>query len=498
MYSLSKKEFKKISRQGNLIPIFQEIIADLETPVSSFLKISGKSDYAFLLESVEGEEKIARYSFLSANPRLIFKSKGRRIEITAVNTGHKAPKKVKSFVTNLDPLEEVKKIMSEYKFVDVKGLPRFCGGMVGYLGYDTVRFFEQLPDKNPDDLKLPDIFLVLTDSLLIFDHSRHKIKIVTCAFLGKDGKRPIELAYDEAIKKIDSLVGKLKKPLRQRLPRRRIITHKITSNLTAQNFKAMVLRAKQYIRNGDIIQAVLSQRFETRLSSDAFSVYRALRSINPSAYMYFLKLKELSIVGSSPELLVRCEQGIVETRPIAGTRPRGKNDAEDKQLAADLINDAKEKAEHIMLVDLGRNDLGRICQEGSVAVSEFMKIEKYSHVMHIVSNVIGRLKKGKDAYDVLRAAFPAGTVTGAPKVRAMEIIEELENVRRGPYAGCVGYFSFSGNLDTCITIRTIAIKKDRAFFQAGAGIVADSQPQKEYVETVNKAAALVCAIKTAR
>lgn len=495
MYSLTFQEFKKLAKKGNLIPIYKEIVADLETPVSSFLKISKNSDYAFLLESVEGEEKIARYSFLSSNPAFVFKSKNKQIEICEFSCGGYL--KTKRFTTSHDPIDEIKKIMKPYKFVNISGLPRFSGGMVGFIGYDTVRFFEKLPDKNPDDLKLPDILLMLTDTILIFDHSRHTIKIICCAYLGNKNEISLSFAYKKAINKIEELFCRLKKPLEPAITaKNRDANLKITSNLTKNRFKAIVLKAKEYIRQGDIIQAVLSQRFKTKLSGDAFSVYRNLRSINPSAYMYFLKLKNFSIVGSSPELLVRCEKGIVETRPIAGTRPRGKNESEDEKFARDLIRDEKERAEHIMLVDLGRNDLGRVCSEGSVVVSEFMKIEKYSHVMHLVSNVKGALKKGKDMYDVLRAAFPAGTVTGAPKVRAMEIIEELENLRRGPYAGCVGYFSFSGNLDTCITIRTIIVKDAVAYFQAGAGIVADSAPEKEFKETVNKAKALILAINS--
>ncbi|MDP2938981.1 MAG: anthranilate synthase component I [Candidatus Omnitrophota bacterium] len=490
MYSLTKKEFKKLSKKGNLIPIFREILADMETPVSSFLKISQASDYAFLLESVEGQEKIARFSFLATNPSMIFKNKGRQIQIFKGNKLNG-----KKILLNKDPLDYIKDIMSQYRFVNVKGLPRFCGGMVGYIGYDTVRFFEKLPDKNPDDLNLPDILLILADNLLIFDHLNHKIKIVSLAYV--DNKNSLNFAYQKAINKIEELANALKKPLkiREPIPRKKaFLKNRIISNLTKQQFYSNVVKAKKYIKQGDVIQVVLSQRFRTKLTSDSFSVYRRLRSINPSAYMYFLKFKDLTIVGSSPELLVRCEKEVVETRPIAGTRPRGKNELEDKKFERDLINDEKEKAEHIMLVDLGRNDLGRVCREGSVLVTEFMQIEKYSHVMHLVSNVKGYLKRGKDIFDVLRAVFPAGTVTGAPKVRSMEIIEELENVKRGAYAGCVGYFSFSGNLDTCITIRTIIIKNGTAFFQAGAGIVADSKPQKEYLETLNKAKALVCAI----
>jgi anthranilate synthase component I len=490
MHFPAQKEFIALTRKGNLIPVYREVFADLETPVSAFLKLSQGKDYAYLLESVEGEEKIARFSFLATDPRLIFKSNGRNIEISDLQRN---PPRVKKFVTSSDPLSEIKKIMAGFKAVPVAGLPRFSGGLVGYMGYDTVRFFERLPQKNPDDLKVADMMFMLTDSLVIFDHLNHKIKVVCCCHV--DNRQKAAAIYRSAVKKIDRLVkiieGSAKLPV---LETPQCDTKvKLVSNFTRKSFMNMVSRAKEYIRRGDVIQVVPSQRLKMKLSTTPFNIYRRLRSINPSPYMYYLKFKQLYIVGSSPELLVRCEEGIADTRPIAGTRRRGKNEIEDKLLEKDLLSDIKERAEHLMLVDLGRNDLGRVCTPGSVKVTEFMKIERYSHVMHIVSNVKGKLSRGKDIYDLIRATFPAGTVTGAPKVRAMEIIEELENTRRGIYAGSVGYFSFSGNLDTCITIRTIVIKGKTAYIQAGGGVVQDSRPAGEYEESMNKAKAQVCA-----
>lgn len=495
MYSLSLRQFLKLTKKGNVIPVFKEISADLDTPVSAFLKIK-KSDYAFLLESVEGQEKIARFSFLGSNPSLIFKTKGRNIEIDRPKE-----KSVKRFVASATPLDEIKKIMKDFKPVSVAGLPRFYGGLVGYIGYDTVRFFESIPDKNPDDLRLHDAVLILTDTLLIFDHINHTIKIVNNIILSKNksvsSQRYKKKIYENAIKKIEAIHNELCKPLIEGKTEKKNKPLKIESNFKKQEFENIVRKAKEYIKKGDIIQVVLSQRFKVEILRQPFEIYRDLRSLNPSPYMFFLKLKDVEFIGSSPEMLVRCEDGVIQTRPIAGTRPRGKNQQEDERLAKELINDKKERAEHLMLVDLGRNDLGRVSLSGRVEVTEFMGVEKYSHVMHLVSEVRGALdKKRYDAYDVLKAAFPAGTVSGSPKIRAMEIIDELENLRRGPYAGCVGYFSFSHNMDTCITIRTIIVKGNSAYIQAGAGIVADSNPLKEYAESVNKARALIEAIKS--
>lgn len=489
MFYPNKEDFIKLAKKANLIPVYSQILADFETPLSSFAKID-KGDYSFLFESVEGGERIARYSFLGSSPSLVFSSKGNKVSL------HEG--KVTNSFTAKDPIDELKKILSRYKFANVKGLPRFCGGLVGFLGYDMVRFMEDIPDKNPCDLKVPDSVFMLTDTILIFDHVDHTIKVVSNVHVESDPSR----SYSEATEKIDKIIKHLKDPPPRELSEDSI-KHKtkelnLKSNFTKAEFENIVKKAKEYIRKGDIIQAVLSQRFRTPVESSPFQIYRALRSINPSPYMYYLKLGDFSLVGSSPEVMVRCEDGTVELRPIAGTRPRGASGKEDESLMGELLADPKERAEHIMLVDLGRNDVGRVCDYKSVTVSDFMTIEKYSHVMHIVSDVSGRLKRGKDVFDVMRATFPAGTVTGAPKVRAMEIIDELETVRRQTYAGCVGYFSFSGNLDTCITIRTILIKDKIAYIQAGAGIVADSEPEKEYQETVNKAKALVKAIEMAR
>jgi anthranilate synthase component 1 len=490
MYYPDKKEFLRLARKGNVIPVYKEISADLDTPVSAFLKI-GRYDYKYLLESVEGQEKIARYSFLGIQPSLVFQTKGRKVTIIDLRN-----KKHKGFMFSKTPLEQIRKIMQEFKFVDVKGLPRFCGGFVGYIGYDTVRFFERLPESNPDELAVPDCLFVLTDTLLIFDHLKHTIKIVYCIFLSSESKLRAEALYQQALGKIDSLHQRLNRPIRSK---REISGYKkigrLKANLSEREFRKIVKKAKGHIRKGDIIQVVLSLRFSADIKGiKPFDIYRRLRSLNPSPYMFFLDFKDVKLIGSSPEMLVRCEADLVQTRPIAGTRPRGENKTQDEALQRELICDEKEKAEHLMLVDLGRNDLGRVCRKGKVQVTTFMSVERYSHVMHLVSEIQGRLQKDKTIYDVLKAAFPAGTVTGSPKIRAMEIIDELENTRRGPYAGCVGYFSFSGNLDTCITIRTIVIKKDRAYIQAGAGIVADSVPAREYREVVNKARAQIEAI----
>lgn len=492
MFYPSLKEFLKLSKKGNVIPVYKEINADLDTPVSAFLKIR-KGDYAFLLESVEGQEKVARYSFLGSLPSLVFKSSGRNIEIS-----YPAKKSVRRFVTRVTPIDEIKKIMQDFRSVQVEGLPRFCGGLVGFIGYDMARFFEELPDKNPDELKAPDAVLMLADTLLIFDHVNHNIKIVSNVILPKNKTSQGERAalFNKAVKKIESIQADFNRALAETKAKEPSQKIRFTSNFKKSEFEKAVRKAKEYIKRGDIIQVVPSQRFRLKTDREPLAIYRSLRSLNPSPYMYFLKLKDMHLVGASPEMLVRCEDGIVETRPIAGTRPRGNTESEDNRLAGELINDEKERAEHLMLVDLGRNDLGRVSSPGSVEVDEFMSVERYSHVMHLVSDVKGRLdNKRYDIYDVLKATFPAGTVSGSPKIRAMEIIDELENTRRGPYAGCVGYFSFSHNMDTCITIRTILIKGKSAYVQAGAGIVADSVPAKEYIETVNKAAALMEAIR---
>jgi anthranilate synthase component 1 len=499
---MTQEEFLKLSTHGNLIPVYKEVPGDLETPVSAYYKLAAGCAYSFLLESVEGEEKIARYSFIARDPELIFTSKGHEAQILRlVGLKHKAER----ISFNGSPLSVVRQLMKDYRTVDVAGLPRFYGGMVGYLSYDCVRFFERLPDKTKDDLKLPDICLALTKNLVVFDHRHHTIKVVSCVHIAQGEGRDSKIKkYNAAHKSIDVLIADLRKQLPlipsltkegERLKKTKKIL--VTSNCTKSEYEQMVLKGKAHIKAGDIFQIVPSQRFTVNISVNAFEIYRCLRVLNPSPYMFYLNFNGLQLVGASPELLVRCENGLVETRPIAGTRPRGANEAEDQALMKDLLADPKEKAEHIMLVDLGRNDLGRVCVKGTVRLSEFMGVEKYSHVMHIVSNVQGRLRKDKDALDVLEAVFPAGTVSGAPKIRAMEIIEDLEAQKRGPYAGAVGYFSFSKNLDTCITIRTIVVHKGKAYVQAGGGVVADSDPATEYMESMNKAKAQIRAIELA-
>lgn len=489
-------EFLRISKRGNLIPVYEEILADMDTPVSAYLKLGGSP--SFLLESVEGGEKWARYSFIGSRPSRIIKSWGNRVEIRDIKKG------LKRFNTE-DPLEIIKKEVTAYQPVDIKGLPRFYGGFVGYLGYDMVRFFERIYDYKRPGLGLPDMFFMLTDTMLIFDSLKQKIKIVSIACL--EDKNP-EDAYIEASKKINEIIRRLRGlKVNRRMKDRRSMNPEMTvkstysgfssSFITEEAFEEAVLRGKEYIMSGDVVQVVLSQSFERDCFVNPFNIYRALRVINPSPYMYYLDTKDAKIIGSSPEILVRLEGGKIILRPIAGTRKRGETEEEDRALEEDLMKDPKERAEHIMLVDLGRNDVGRVAEIGSVKVTELMTVERYSHVMHLVSNIQGNLKKGLDAFDVLRSCFPAGTVTGAPKVRAMEIIDELEPTKRGIYAGAVGYFSFSGNMDTCITIRTLVIKDNKVYVQAGAGIVADSVPKKEYLETVNKAMGMMNAVEMA-
>ena len=495
MNHLSQEEFLKLSSQGNLIPVYREIPGDLETPVSAYYKLSVGHTYSFLLESVEGEETIARYSFIARDPQLVFTSNAQEARILRFVNGKQSAEKI-SFSGS--PLSVVRELMKDYRAVDVAGLPRFYGGMVGFLSYDCVRFFERLPVKTTDDLKLPDICLALAKDLVIFDHRYHTIKAVSCVHLSKGDSKDAKIKkYKAAQKIIDALIAGLQKPLVLPKSRKSIKKITVTSNCTKPHFEQMVIKGKAHIKAGDIFQIVLSQRLKVDISVNAFEIYRSLRVLNPSPYMFYLNFDGLQLVGASPELLVRCDNGLVETRPLAGSRPRGASELEDQALIKDLLADPKERAEHVMLVDLGRNDLGRVCDKGTVRVSEFMKVEKYSHIMHIVSNVQGTLSKDKDALDVLEAAFPAGTLSGAPKIRAMEIIEDLETQKRGPYGGCVGILSFSKNLDTCITIRTIVVHKGKAYVQAGAGIVADSDPATEYTETMNKAKAQIRAIELA-
>ena len=492
----SKEDFLKKAEQGNLIPVYREILADLETPVTAFMKIDQGSGHSFLLESADRSGYMGQHSFLGANPSVVFKTKGNRVRIERNG-------EAEEWVSD-DPYGELRKLVEVYRPVPDASLPPFYGGAVGYFAYDMIRFFEELPDDTEDDLDLPDAFFIITDTILIFDHLNHTIKILCNAHVGEMDP---ETAYETAREQIDRLAKLLAKPL----PEERAApvigdgsNVEIRSNFTQDRFEEIVRIAKEYIRQGDIIQTVLSQRFETELDIPPFQVYRALRSINPSPYMFYLDFGDLKLVGSSPETLVRSRPGkeeeglLVEQRPIAGTRPRGRTDEEDRALAADLLADEKERAEHIMLVDLSRNDMGRVCESGTVSVPELMTIEYYSHVMHIVSQVRGISRAKCDAFDILKASFPMGTVSGAPKIRAMEIIEELEECKRGPYAGTVCYFSFSGSLDSCIILRTLIVKGNVAYVQAGAGIVSDSQPTREFEETQNKARALIKAIELAR
>ena len=488
-YSLTLDEFRALAAEGNLIPLYREILADYETPVSAFAKID-HGPTAYLLESVAGGENWARYSFLgSGSSAVIREEKGDLVLIRG--------KKNLRIQSRGNPLERLRELMEEYRPVTVPGLPRFVGGAVGYFSYDMVRTFEDLPALRKDSLGMPDFAFLLTDTLLIFDNVSQKIKVVANAYLESTKERDIRDAYRHATARIEKMIARLKRPVRQPRQKRRRKPITFTSNMNKADFEKMVTRTKEYIRSGDIVQAVLSQRWETQIHTTPFQLYRALRVINPSPYMYYLRVAGVELVGSSPETLVRCEDGQISLRPIAGTRRRGQTPEEDQDLARQLLADEKERAEHVMLVDLGRNDVGRVAARGSVKVESLMQVERYSHVMHIVSQVTGQLEKGKSVYDVMRACFPAGIVSGAPKIRAMEIIEELEPTRRGPYAGAVGYFGFSGNMDMCINIRTVVIKGRQAYIQAGAGIVADSIPEHEYEETCNKARAMMKAIELA-
>lgn len=489
--NISLDEFKALSGKGNLIPLYKEILGDIETPVSAFLKLNKKP--SFLLESVVGGEKWARYSFIGIDPSMTIICRGKDIEI-------RDQKSEVRIETEKNLLDVVKDILSRFKAVDIKGLPRFSGGIVGYFGYDIVKSFERVPDIQKPGLDMPDVFLMLADTVIIFDNLKQTIKVVHNTYT-KD--RDLEDAYYEAEEKIDKIIDELNSGIESQKSKVFFPASKLeeqpsiaefSSNFSKDDFLRAVKKAKEYVMAGDVVQVVLSQRFQRQTNASPFDIYRSLRVINPSPYMYFLDTGEAHIVGSSPEILVRLEGDKITLRPIAGTRKRGETEQEDKELEDDLKRDPKEIAEHIMLVDLGRNDVGRVSEIGSVKVTELMAVEKYSHVMHLVSNVEGRLKNGLDSFDVFRACFPAGTVTGAPKIRAMEIIEELEPTKRGPYAGAVGYFGYSGNMDTCITIRTLIIKDKRVYVQAGAGIVADSVPENEYKETENKAMAMMKAV----
>ena len=479
--------FTSLAREGNIIPVYREILADMETPVSAMAKIDDGA-YAYLMESVEGGEQWARYSFLGTGAFLVVKGDHQGIRVVQGDT-------VTPYPANSTPLEALRSIMSQYRPAVVEGLPRFYGGAVGYLAYDVAHQLDEIPEREKPRLDQPSFVFLLTDTVLIFDNIAKTIKVVTCMQTsGKDLAR----AYRDAVDRISAMIERLKKPRPATSPPPPSAKPVMfQSNLSQGAFEEMVLATKEYIRAGDVIQAVLSQRWETEITATPFSIYRALRLTNPSPYLYYVRIEDMALIGSSPEVLVRCEEGRVEVRPIAGTRRRGQTPAEDDRLEKELKADEKERAEHVMLVDLGRNDVGRIACYGTVDVSDFIITEFYSHVMHLVSRVEGTLKDGHDAFDVIKACFPAGTVSGAPKIRAMQIIEELEPCRRGSYAGTVGYVGFSGNTDTCIGIRTIVVKGNRAYIQAGAGIVADSDPTKEFEETCSKAKAMMAAIEMA-
>jgi len=474
MYYPALEEVKKRKKEGTLIPVYREIVADLETPVSAFLKIS-RGGYSFLLESVEGGERLARYSFIGTEPY--------RVLATKVED-------------KTNPLPLIAEELQKHKMVSVADLPRFCGGAVGYLGYEVASRFEELPSPDSDPLGLPEALFMFVDTMLVFDHVSHKIKVLSHVHLDGD----IDEEYQKAVAKIDELVERLSQPLKPAQDVKPSNTHKnkaLSSNFSKAEFEAGVDKIKRYITAGEAIQVVLSQRLAQPVAAAPFEIYRALRSLNPSPYMFFLDFNDFHIIGASPEILVRVEDGMVMTRPLAGTRRRGKDQAEDTMLEQELRSDEKERAEHIMLVDLGRNDIGRVSEPGTVEVSDLMDVERYSHVMHLVTHVQGKLRRDLNEFDALQACFPAGTVSGAPKIRAMEIIAELEPEKRGPYAGAAGYFSFSGNMDMAIAIRTMVVSKGVAYVQAGCGVVYDSMPEREYKETMSKAQALLKAIDQA-
>ena len=490
MYYPDFATFRKLSGEGNVIPVYREILADMETPVTALMKLR-ESTHVFLLESVEGGEKWARYSFVGADPQVIFQVSGDEILIR--NNGEVQRRRHEG-----RPLDYLQALLARFRPVPVAGLPRFYGGAVGFLGYDMVRYFERLPTDRRDEMDTGDAVFLITDTMIIFDNVRHTLKIVACAMM--DNHADTESAYREAVEKIDRLIAVLQAPFAPPPTMRqgeRTGGDALQANMTPDAFRGMVRQAKEYILAGDIIQVVLSQRFQRDNRVDPVNLYRALRFVNPSPYLFFLKMDDLTLIGSSPEVMVRLEEGIVELKPIAGTKRRGGHEQEDRRLADELLNDPKERAEHVMLVDLGRNDLGRIARTGSVQVNQLMAVERYSHVMHLVSAIQAQLAPGRDAFDVLKATFPAGTLSGAPKVRAMQIIDELEPTRRGPYGGAVGYFSFSGNMDLGITIRTMMVRDGRIYVQVGAGIVADSDPETEYQETLSKAAGMMQAIRLA-
>ncbi len=479
-YSPTLEQAKVMASRGNIVPVYREVVADLETPVSAYLKVA-RGEYSFLLESVEGGERLARYSFIGTEPYRVLR--------TGTAAGETAG----------DPLLPIEDELRRFKPVPVEGLPRFNGGAVGYMAYECARYYEKLPMPDADPQRFPESIFLFIDTLLVFDHLQRKIKVVSHVRLDGD----IEASYRQAVWKIEELVRRLEHPL-SRLPYeihsqqpRAKDARSLTSNTTEDAFKAKVEKAKEYIRRGDTYQIQVSQRFARATDAHPFEVYRALRTVNPSPYMYYLELGDMHVVGASPEMLIRVEDGVIETHPIAGTRRRGRDADDEQQMADELQSSEKERAEHIMLVDLARNDLGRVSEAGTVKVTQLMAIERYSHVMHMVSHVVGKLRPDVTTYDALRAYFPHGTVTGAPKIRTMEIIAELEGERRGGYGGCIGYFDLSGNCDSALAIRTIWMKPGVAYIQAAGGVVYDSTAEEEFMESGNKARAMMRAIEVA-
>jgi len=492
----SFEEFEQLAERGNTIPVYSQLLGDNLTPVTAFAAISQDSPHAFLLESVVGGENIARYSFLAAHPQMTFEAMRNEVKIDS-------PQGV-TRKTCEDPLDRLADLLASYRAVHLPDLPPFCGGAVGYASYDMVRYYEPLPSSPHDDRHLPDLLFNLYDTMVVFDHVNKTILVISHAHVDIDGVRG---GYDKACDRVNAMVKRLAAPQQTRvghIERLGDPSLPFTSNFEREGFENAVEQCKEYIRAGDIFQVVLSQRLHVETAADPLDVYRALRVVNPSPFMFYLKSPRVILVGASPEIMCRVQDGVITNRPLAGTRRRGQTEEEDNALEAELLADPKERAEHVMLVDLGRNDVGRVAELGSVEVEKLMVVERYSHVMHISSTVRGKLAAGKTAFDALKTSLPVGTVSGAPKVRAMQIIDEFEPTRRGPYAGAVGYIDFAGNMDTCIALRTIVITpgktfgKHSAFVQVGAGIVADSQPHLEYQETINKAKGMLRAIEIAQ
>jgi anthranilate synthase component I len=478
--------FCQLARRGNLVPVHETFTADLLTPVGSHLRLAHNTKYSFLLESVEGGENIARYTFAGARPEEVFRARSR--ECVFESGG-----RLSQFEAN--PVDELRRLTGRYHPVRVAGLPPFTAGAIGYCAYDMVRLFERIPDTGRDDLHLDDCVMMFYRGVVVFDHVQHRLWVIQNVFTEAPGS--LRAKFDAAVRGIRRTRRLLEGPLPRSLGARKAAPLTVQSNMTRDQFARGVETAKEYIRAGDAFQIVISQRFSAKTSAEPFEIYRALRVINPSPYLYYLRLGDASVVGSSPEMLIKVQGRDALYRPIAGTLPRGRTEEEDRELETKLLADPKERAEHIMLVDLGRNDLGRVSEYGSVKVDRLMFVERYSHVMHLVSSLRGRLREGVDCFDALMACFPAGTLSGAPKVRAMEIIDELEPTRRGLYAGAILYLDFSGNLDSCIALRTLVAKNGHAYIQAGAGIVADSVPEREYEESVNKARAVLRALEIA-